>query len=103
MNSESSQKVINLLTICRRAGMLVMGHDTVKEKSAEGKIFIILTACDLSEKSKKEVRYFSDMYGVDAEETTLSMVDLQNALGRKTGIVGVIDEGFSKQFKKLIS
>ena len=50
-------KLINILTICRKAGGIVTGFDPVKEGSLEGKIFVILLASDISEKSEKEIRF----------------------------------------------
>jgi ribosomal protein L7Ae-like RNA K-turn-binding protein len=46
-------KLINILTICRKAGGITTGFDPVKEETLDGKISVILLASDISEKSEK--------------------------------------------------
>lgn len=104
MNSESSQttNMINLLTMCKRAGKMTAGYDLVKEKSYNGEIHVILTAKDLSPKSLKEVKYVGEQSGTVVVETAATIDELWQAIGRKTGIIGILDEGFAKQFRKIL-
>ena len=104
MNSKSSsEKVINLLTVCRRAGRLVMGFDSVKDKMMNGEVFLVLTASDISPKTKKEVLFIAEQNGVPVIEIETDMDGLWKAIGRRTGIIGINDEGFSNQFGKILS
>lgn len=103
MNLENPKKIINLLTICRKAGKLIMGFDAVKEALPEGKVYCILTASDLSPKSLKELTFFSSKAEVPVPiyNMKLTMDDLWSASGRRTGIIAVCDEGFGKALAKL--
>lgn len=63
MNSQ--QKIINLLTICRKAGKLVIGFDAVKEAVYGGNASCVITASDISAKTLKEVKFFCNNSAVD--------------------------------------
>lgn len=105
MNSaDSAKKITNLLTICRRAGKLIMGFDAVREALPDGKISCILTASDLSPKSLKELSFYAGKAETDTPiyNTALSMEDLWCVSGRKTGIIAVCDEGFKNALAKLL-
>ena len=52
MNSQ--QKIINLLTICRKAGKLVIGFDAVKEAVYGGNASCVITASDISVKTLRK-------------------------------------------------
>lgn len=95
------QKTINLLTVCRRAGRLTTGFDEVKEGIGKGKVLLVICASDLSPKSEKEIRFFADKKGTKIITCEAVMDDFQAALGKHTGIIGICDEGFAKQFAKL--
>ena len=104
MNSKNnSSKVINLLTICRRAGKVIMGFDLVKEKAFNGDVFCILTATDLSPKSIKEVNFISQQTDIPFYQTEIEMSEFEKILGKRTGIIGIIDEGFSDAFRKIFN
>ena len=54
-----NQKIINLLTICRRAGKTVIGFDAVCAQMKLNKVFCVLLAADVSPKTKKEIDHSS--------------------------------------------
>lgn len=95
------QKILNLLTMCRRAGQLVLGADAVKDDIASGRVMCVICAEDLSPKSEKEIRFFAESKGVPIIKSEVTMDDMLNFLGRRAGIAGVCTEGFAKQFIKL--
>ena len=62
----------------------------------------ILNANDLSDKSLKEIKYFTDKFGV--VHTPLDDTDmktLSDAVGRKCGIVSVNEKGFAESILKI--
>ncbi len=96
-----SEKWINLLTICRKAGKLVMGFDSAKEEVQSGRCKGVFITHDASDKTRKEVRFFCEKGNVPMSEVQLTMTDIQNAVGRKAGVLAVCDSGFAKRLKEL--
>ena len=93
MNSQ--QKIINLLTICRKAGKLVIGFDAVKEAVYGGNASCVITASDISVKTLKEVKFFCNNSAVDVVYSGLDSV------GKKVVVAAVCDYGFAVKFKSL--
>ena len=77
-----------ILTMCRKAGKLVMGMDMVKQACNEGSARAVFTASDISEKSLKEARFVCAMDGI------------WYGLGKKLGIMAMTDAGFAKSCAK---
>ncbi len=86
-----------LLTICRKAGRLVMGFDPMKDALAEGKACAVIVASDISPKTEKEVRFFSGKKEIPVEKTSLTLNDIYFALGKKAGIITICDKGFAEK------
>ena len=53
--SVSKEKLFGLLTICRKAGRMTMGFDSVKESILTDKAKAVFLASDISAKTEKEV------------------------------------------------
>ena len=77
-------RLIDLLTMCRKAGRMTMGFDAVKEDIENEKTVLLLTASDISKKSEKEILFVAEKYKVAAvktditkEETGFSALHLQ--------------------------
>ena len=81
-------KTLNLLTICAKAGKLIGGFDKSMGAVKEGKSAAILLACDVSEKTAKEVRFLCEKYGsVPVIETDLEAFYFDKFM-RKNKIIG---------------
>ena len=62
----------------------------------KGKSKLVVVACDVSEKSKKEIRFFSN--NKDVKVLTLESITIKTvseAVGRNCGIISVNDNGFA--------
>ena len=99
MNSQ--QKIINLLTICRTAGKLVIGFDAVKEAVYGGNASCVITASDISAKTLKEVKFFCNNSAVDVVYSGLDSDEFYDAVGKKVVVAAVCDYGFAVKFKSL--
>ena len=53
MNSQ--QKTVNLLSICRKAGRLIIGFDAVKNAVTEGDVSCVLVSEDISHKTLRKL------------------------------------------------
>jgi len=84
------------LSLSMRARKLLYGFDTVKENLKD--IHLLLLASDLSQKTAKEVNFSAKDIPIFTLDKT--MEEIKALIGKKTGIIGINDEGFAK---KLIS
>lgn len=101
----NSQKVINLLTICRKAGKMVTGFDVSLKALKEGSSRCILIASNTSPKTVKELKFQiskSNILNVDLLLMPITIEDVDNSINVYAGIIAICDDGFSKAFKKLI-
>lgn len=101
MNSQQKQKLINLLTICRKAGKLIMGFDTVKDMVKKSEASIAMAAEDISANTLKEMRFFCKNNGTDVVMLEISSDDMLYAVGKKTVAMAVCDPGFAAKILRL--
>ena len=87
------------LSLTMRARKLIYGFDTVKENV--GEIHLLLTASDLSPKTTKEVIFLAEKHSVSHLALEKTMQEIGNLIGKKTGIIGIADEGFAKKLTSL--
>ncbi len=99
MNSQ--QKTVNLLTICFRAGRVIMGFDAVKEAALKGSISCVLVTDDISTKTLKEVKFFCNNTFTNIFKIDLESYDMYKAIGKEVVVVGIADYGFAQRFKTL--
>ena len=89
-----------ILSMSRKAGKLVMGMDMVKDACSVGNAKAVFTAADISEKSLKEVRYTCAKYDVKLYALGMTMDEVALGLGKRVGVVAMIDAGFAKSCAK---
>lgn len=95
---QQNRKIINLLTICIKAGRAVKGFDTVCEAVKEKKAFCVITACDASERTMKEISFICGKYSVPLIPVLSSKDELAAYTGKSTAVIAVCDRGFSDKF-----
>jgi ribosomal protein L7Ae-like RNA K-turn-binding protein len=95
-------KITGLLGMCRRAGHLTVGFDAVKDLVRQQKATLVLTAEDLSEKTKKELR-FQIQDQVPYFPLPLRKDVLSAAIGmqKPVGVIATDDRGFAAALLKL--
>lgn len=91
---------LSTLGLMRKVGCLVLGFDAVVReiKDPGSKIQGILVASDLSEKSQKELEYVRDRHrhGLEIVGLDADMSGIEGIIGKRTGIIAVMDLGFWK-------
>lgn len=98
-----NKKVLTLFGFATKAGKLCFGFSAAEESLLRHKSHLIAVACDVSEKSKKEISFKANKYDVTPLFlNNVSIFELSNAVGHKCGIVSVNDEGFAKAIKEEI-
>jgi len=97
-----NKKIFGLLSMCRKSGRMALGFDMTKEAAEKGKAKLLLTACDLSQKTGKEVRFFAGKNGVKHIGTELTIDDFFHGIGKKVGVIAICDDGFARSAEKLL-
>ena len=88
------------LGICKRAGKTCFGFETVKTAMQKGEAYVVFSAADLSEKTKKELRFLCSQLETELVETAYDMQSLGGSIGKKTGVIAVTDEGLAAMVKQ---
>lgn len=96
-----NDRILNFLGLCRRAGKMKIGCDTVIESIDLGNSRLVLMAADISENTKKKV--ISALNGTECIITDYSKDELSFSLGKTCAVLSVEDEGFAKKLSELIS
>ena len=96
---------LSTLGLCIRAGKLIMGFDAVTEeiKSPKTKVCGVLIASDLSEKTKKEVRFECGRAEITVTEIPETLDELKEITGKRAGVIAVLDEGLYGSVVKTIT
>ena len=97
----SVQKIINLLTVCRRAGRLTIGFDAVSDAVKNKKAFCVMTASDISANTLKEISFVCSKYNVKIIPACLTKEELEFYLGKITAVIAVCDRGFADSITAL--
>ncbi|MBQ7809955.1 MAG: ribosomal L7Ae/L30e/S12e/Gadd45 family protein [Clostridia bacterium] len=96
-----NDKLLNFLGLCRRAGKMKIGCDTVVESVELGNSKLVLMASDISENTKRKV--ISALNGVECNILDYTKDELSFSLGKTCAVLSVEDEGFAKKLSELIS
>ncbi|MCL2076920.1 MAG: ribosomal L7Ae/L30e/S12e/Gadd45 family protein [Oscillospiraceae bacterium] len=89
------KNVLNNISLCRKAGALIIGFDAVIEAAEKGKAKGVLTTRDLSEKTLKEINFYAEKFKTEIcvlpEEITMSQI--KKITGKQAGVMAVTDDG----------
>ena len=89
-----------MLGICRKAGKLEIGFARSAESLKTKRSFGIYVASDLSAKTEKELSYIAAKSNIPVVRTCYDSAALSQAVGIKTGVLSVNDEGFANSLKE---
>jgi len=98
----NSQKIVNLLTVCRRAGKAVLGFDAAVAEIKTGKALRILLAEDISPKTEKEIRFICTKHNTEVDKTEITAEEFERCLNKKVAVIAVCDAGFAERFGELL-
>lgn len=97
-----NDRLLSFLGLCKRAGYLISGTDTVVRTMNEGKARLVLTASDFSDNSLKSVKKAAAENKVTYRELPRTKDELSFALGKHCGVVCVTDKGFADKILTMI-
>lgn len=95
------QKIINTISMSKRAGRIILGFDMVKDSVMLGRTEYVFVAADLSAKSQKEVNYFCEEYEAQIIRMPVTMEEILFAVSKKSGIIAITDPGLNKKLRTL--
>ena len=87
----NNQKLFAALSLCKKAGRLVLGFDAVMDSVYRGKARLVLLAGDVSEGTAKRVRRNCEDL-VPCLQMPLAQADLCAVTWKKVGVYAVTDE-----------
>ncbi len=90
-----SSKTLTLLGFAAKALKLDYGMQKSIEAIKKNRSKLIITASDLSEKSKKEILFYATKQNVRLVTSDVTIEKLSTAVGRKCGVISVNDNGFA--------
>ena len=98
------QRLLGMLGFAMRAGKLVIGTELVCRalpRKDKGRLYLVVTACDASDASKKKIGTKCEFYGVKNVEIAMTADELGAHLGKTyTPVcVGICDEGFAREIE----
>ena len=89
-------KALTLLGFASKAGKLSYGFAATVEAIKAGKAKGVFFAADISAKSRKEILFYCDRFGVSAYELkSTDMEELSHAVGKKCAVAAVNDSSFA--------
>ncbi len=93
-------KFLSILGLCKRAGKLSSGFDATINSVKEKKATLIVIADDISAKSEKNIRFEAEKFNIKVIKSTHTIADISHAIGKKAGIVAILDENFASGLVK---
>lgn len=97
----NSERFLQNLGLCKRAGKIVSG-DELLPAMANGKIHLMVLACDASERTRKQINDKCKTYRIPVV-SALSRDEISHACGVVNRVaLGISDEGLSKILQNCI-
>lgn len=90
-----NDKFLALIGFASKSGNLSFGADSVKESLKRNKAKLVIIANDISDKSRKEMKFFASRCNVPVLDTEYDIAELSHASGKKCGIISVNETGFA--------
>jgi len=93
---------LDTLGLCRKSGKIIFGFDAVVGEMAKAgnKVAGVIITSDLSGKTKKEVEYYCNKHGKPIHAIEADMAQTEGVLGKKTGVMAILDEGLYNVLNK---
>ncbi len=97
-----NDRLLSMLGICKRAGQLIAGFDPVKKSVRCGRALLIITASDLSDRTKKEAIFLAQEGQIPCYQAARTLDEFAFCLGRRAGIYCTEQENFAKKLTELL-
>lgn len=91
--SKVNSPVLSALSLCRKAGKLVVGYELTAEAASKKNILVVYSS-DISERTLKNVRRLAEN-GSSVQCLNKTMDEIEQAVGKRFGVAGVVDSGLA--------
>ena len=98
-----NDRLLSFLGLCKRAGYLIAGADTVVRAIRDEKALLVLIAADMSPNSTKNVQFAAGQKRVPLRTLDCSKEELSFALGKHCGVICVTDRGFADKILEMVN
>ena len=93
--ANDASPLLGALGICRKAGRLLQGYDRVEEAVLRGKAYLVLLACDASERTVQHMKETCEGI-VPCRVMQLSTGELRMLTPKPAAVFAVTDENFAR-------
>lgn len=94
-----NDKTLTLLGFASKSGNISYGADSVKEALKKNKAKLVIIAKDISEKSRKEIKFFASKNNTEVIDSEFDIDTLSHSIGKKGGIISVNEIGFANALR----
>lgn len=95
--------ILSNLGMCRRAGKLVLGFDSVCDLLSKDNLnVVVFLTSDASQKTIKEVKYHANKNGVEVGMLPVTKLDICEILNKPFAVLAVIDINMANMIKKYL-
>lgn len=91
-----NNKTLTLLGFASKSGKLDYGTQKTIEALKKNRTKLVVCACDVSAKTKKEITFFACNKNISVVTLNVTIEALSAAVGRKCGVISVNDDGFAE-------
>ncbi len=102
MTNDINDRLLSMIGMCRRAGKLTAGFDTVVEGVRTGSITSVFYACDVSAKTVKELNYVCGQENVPTIPLPVTMDEIRSMTAKRLGIFAVTDAGLRRKISEMV-
>ena len=88
-------KILSFITLSKKAGRIAAGYEEVRHNIYKNAVNLVILTSDLSEKSSKNIKFICEKYNIKYIVINEDMETIKKMIGKKSGIIGIKDEGFS--------
>ncbi|HEL2057965.1 TPA: YlxQ-related RNA-binding protein [Streptococcus suis] len=101
LDSNKTQKILNLLGLAQRAGRLISGEELVVEAIQKKQAKLVYLAEDAGPNLRKKITDKSQTYQIEVV-TAFSTLELSAAVGKSRKVLAVTDAGFTKKMRSIM-
>ncbi len=87
--------------IAKKAGKLTFGMDEVKENILKNKVKNVIITSDLAENSMGKIQKIVNENYINVVKISCTKDDINLAVGKYSGIIGVLDDRFAEKITAL--
>ena len=92
-----NDQFLSLLGLSRVSQKAAFGFDAAVKAMKTSRVHLLVSACDLSAKTKKELEFHCSETGTHILRSRYSIFEITAAVGLKTGVVAITDWGFAQR------